>query len=447
MNLEPYSEYKDSGVPWLGEIPAHWDLPRLGAILKERGEKNENGNVTSVLSLLKDRGVIPYEEKGNVGNKKSEDITRYKVVRPNDIVVNSMNVIIGSVGISEYTGCLSPVYYVLIPRSDTNDPGYLNAYFQSVSFQRSLTRIGKGILAHRMRIPMELLKLEPFPVPPSDEQYQISHFLDWKTAQINQFIRNKQRLIELLREQKQNIINQTVTRGLDPNVKLKPSGVEWIGDIPEHWGIAPLKYLADINAHVLPESTDENYIFTYLDISSVGTGRIVKKPETIRFGQAPSRARRILKKGDTILSTVRTYLKAVYHIPDEVEGWIASTGFATLTPRKNIYPPFLGLLVQSNTFIDRVIQESIGIAYPAISETKLGTLHLAYPKSIGEQQAILKHITDSSMMIDQTIIRAEREIDLIQEYRTRLISDVVTGKVDVRDIDVPEIADEELLAS
>ncbi|MGC1954598.1 MAG: restriction endonuclease subunit S, partial [Gammaproteobacteria bacterium] len=206
------------------------------------------------------------------------------------------------------------------------------------------------------------LGLLPLFLPNIEEQTQIARFVDWKTAQINKFIRNKRRLIELLKEQKQNVINQAVTRGLDSNVKFKPSGVEWIGDISEHWEVAPLKHLASIDARVLPESTDENYTFKYFDISSVGTGRLTAEPETMRFGQAPSRARRILKRGDTILSTVRTYLKAVFYVSDEVEDWIASTGFAALTPKKAIHPPFLGLVIQSDNFINRVIRESIGVA-------------------------------------------------------------------------------------
>ena len=159
----PYPKMKDSGIPWLGEVPEHWRLPRLGALLRERGETNGDGQVSEVLSVLRERGVIPYAEKGNIGNKKSEDITRYKVVKPDDIVVNCMNVIIGSVGLSRYTGCLSPVYYVLTRRSEHDHPRYLNAYFQTKPFQESLVRIGNGILAHRMRIPMELLKCKPFP--------------------------------------------------------------------------------------------------------------------------------------------------------------------------------------------------------------------------------------------------------------------------------------------
>ena len=297
----------------------------------------------------------------------------------------------------------------------------------------------------RLRLYFDQFGQIPIPFPPIEEQDSIVLFLNWKTAQINKFIRNKRRLIELLKEQKQNIINQAVTRGLDPKVNSKPSGVGWIGDIPEHWEVAPLKHLASINARVLPESTDENYTFKYFDISSVGTGRLTGEPETLRFGQAPSRARRILKKGDTILSTVRTYLKAVYYVSDEVEDWIASTGFAALTPKREMHPPFLGLLIQSDNFINRVIRESIGVAYPAIAETKLGTLYLAYPVSFEEQQEILEHVANASRAIDQAISRAEHEIELMREYRTRLISDVVTGQVDVRGIKVPEVAEDELL--
>ncbi len=154
--LKPYPAMKDSGVPWLGEVPEHWKVQRLGTLLKERQETNADLSVTSVLSVVRNRGVIRYDEKGNVGNKKSDDISRYKVVQPGDIVVNSMNVIIGSVGLSQYRGCLSPVYYVLLPRTHDDDVRYLSCYFETIPFQQSLVRIGNGILAHRMRIPMEL---------------------------------------------------------------------------------------------------------------------------------------------------------------------------------------------------------------------------------------------------------------------------------------------------
>jgi len=197
-HLKPYPDYKDSGVPWLGTIPSHWKTYRLGSLLRERGEVNKNGQNNEVLSVLKDRGVIPYSEKGNLGNKKSEDITRYKIVRPDDIVVNCMNVIIGSVGLSRYNGCLSPVYYVLTRCQEDDNPRYLNAYFQTKPFQESLVRIGNGILSHRMRIPMELLKCEPFPKPPAEEQAAIVRYLNYMDKRIRRYISSKRKLIALL---------------------------------------------------------------------------------------------------------------------------------------------------------------------------------------------------------------------------------------------------------
>lgn len=209
------ADLKASGVAWLGDLPSHWDIVRLGTVLRERGETNDELRVTEVLSVLRERGVIPYAEKGNVGNKKSDDITRYKIVRPNDIVVNSMNVIIGSVGLSQYEGCLSPVYYVLTRRNEYDDPRYLNAYFQTKLFQRSLVRIGYGILPHRMRIPMSLLKCEPFPRPPASEQRDIVRYIDGATARVEAAIEHAQRQVSMIKEYRSRLIADVVTGKLD----------------------------------------------------------------------------------------------------------------------------------------------------------------------------------------------------------------------------------------
>jgi type I restriction enzyme S subunit len=213
--LDPNVRLKPSGVEWLGDVPENWEVVRLGALLRERGETNDDGRITQVLSVLRNIGVIRYEDKGNIGNKKSEDTTRYKVVRPNDVVVNCMNVIIGSVGLSRYTGCLSPVYYVLVRRSKADDPQYLNALFQCSSFHKSLARIGNGILAHRMRIPMELLKCELLPRPPADDQASIVRALGSMTSGCDKAIARAEREIDLLREYRTRLIADVVTGKLD----------------------------------------------------------------------------------------------------------------------------------------------------------------------------------------------------------------------------------------
>lgn len=146
----------------------------------------------------------------------------------------------------------------------------------------------------------------------------------------------------------------------------------------------------------------------------------------------------MLKQGDTIISTVRTYLKAVYFVADAQEDLIASTGFAALTPVPRVVPEYLSFVIQSNTFVERVMEHSVGIAYPAIAETRLGALHLALAPTELEQLSIIEHIRGETQAIDEAIRRAQREITLIREYRTRLISDVVTGKLDVRGVELPE---------
>ena len=213
--LDPTVPLKPSGIPWLGEIPAHWQVKRLGSLLKERGEVNRELQVTDVLSLLRGRGVIPYAEKGNIGNKMSEDIRRYKIVHHDDIVMNSMNVIIGSVGISRYVGCLSPVYYVLERRSINDSPEYLNALFQVEPFHKSLIRIGKGILAHRMRIPMELLKAELFPYPEPTEQRAIMEFVVRSTEAMSSAADALEREAQLLIEYRTRLTSDVVTGKLD----------------------------------------------------------------------------------------------------------------------------------------------------------------------------------------------------------------------------------------
>lgn len=435
------------GYPDAGAIEIQqWSRFRIKYLLREIDKRTSTGR-EPLLSMRQGKGLIPHND---VSNKrlKSEDLVGYKIARPGQLVMNRMRASIGLFAASHTEGLVSPDYAVFQPLQAVN-LDYLVHLFRTpvmgAVFRQESKGMGTGSSGF-LRLYTDRFGAISISIPSLDEQNQIVAFIRATENEITRFIRNKRRLIELLKEQKQNVINEAVTRGLNPNVKLKPSGVGWIGDIPEHWEVAPLKHLASINARVLPESTDENYTFKYYDISSVGTGCLTGEPEALRFGQAPSRARRILKKGDTILSTVRTYLKAVYFVSDEVEDWVASTGFAALTPKKAIHPPFLGLLIQSDNFINRVIRESIGVAYPAIAETKLGILHLAYPPSFDEQQAILEHTADSSKTIDYAITRAEREIELMREYRTRLISDVVTGQVDVRGIEAPEVAEEEVLA-
>jgi type I restriction enzyme S subunit len=218
--LDPNVKLKPSGVEWLGEVPEHWEVLRLGAVLAERGEMNKEGGIAYVLSLLREKGVIPYDEKGRVGNKKSDDITRYKIVRPDDIVMNSMNVIIGSVGLSKYTGCLSPVYYVLKARVGQSID-YFNQVFQLSRFQRGLVGLGNGILEHRMRISMEKLKCVMLPVPPLDEQLIIVREVEGMLQPIEKSIQAVSKELEVMQEYQTRLIADVVTGAVDVRAAAK----------------------------------------------------------------------------------------------------------------------------------------------------------------------------------------------------------------------------------
>jgi type I restriction enzyme S subunit len=449
-DLKPYPVMKDSGVPWLGEVPEHWGLPRLGAILRERCETNDDNNVVDVLSVMRERGVIPYAEKGNVGNKKSDDITRYKIVRPNDIVVNCMNVIIGSVGLSKYTGCLSPVYYVLTRRSEIDDPRYLNAYFQTKPFQLSLVRIGNGILAHRMWIPMELLKCEPFPRPPATEQTAIVRFLDYIDRRIRKYIRAKQKLIKLLEEQKQAIIHCAVTRGLDPNVRLKPSGVEWLGEVPERWEVVRLKNLV---SRVTSGSrgwsnfaADDGVLFIRIgNLTRASIGLDLDNTVHLRLPRSVlGEADRTRVQRNDILLSITAFIGSVAVVPADIEEAYISQHVACCRPRVG----------KSNSrWVAYVLLSSVGQTHGQLSMyggTKQGLSlddvknYLILLPPIDEQSMLVEWIERTCSSVDTATQSARCEISLLREYRTRLIADVVTGKLDVREAAarLPDEADE-----
>ncbi|WP_373467097.1 restriction endonuclease subunit S [Metapseudomonas otitidis] len=356
---------------------------------------------------------------------------KYKRAAKGDIAYNMMRMWQGAVGPAPVDGLVSPAYVVVKPYDEANS-SYYSYLFRTAAYMQEVNKFSRGIVADRNRLYWESFKQMPSLVPPRPEQDQIVAYLRAQDAHIARFIKAKRDLIKLLTEQKLRIIDHAVTRGLDSSVALKASGIEWLGEVPEHWEVKPLKRWVRLNARTLGQKTRPDFEFRYVDIGSVQTGRLVKEPERIRFEAAPSRARRVLRRGDTIISTVRTYLKAIWYVGEDADDLIASTGFAVLTPGSGVEPEYLGYVIQSSPFVNRVTANSIGIAYPAIAETALGRFPVALPPTVDEQQAIAARIKTESAPLDDAIARTEEEIKLIREYRDRLITDVVTGQVDVR---------------
>lgn len=257
---------KDTKIKWLGEIPDSWQLKKIKYVLQERIEKNNPVRTTYILSLTAKQGVIPYDEKEGGGNKPKEDVSAYRLAYPGDIVMNSMNILLGSVGLSQYFGCVSPVYYMLRPKEKDDDVRYYNYIFQTTLFQRSLFGLGNGILIKesgngklntiRMRIPMDKFGGLYIPIAPKDKQKKISDFLDAKCGEIDILIKNIQEEIDVLEDYKKSVISEGVTRGLDCDSALKDSGIFYMGPIKETWSISKIGYICTkLSRGFLPEDT------------------------------------------------------------------------------------------------------------------------------------------------------------------------------------------------
>ncbi len=436
---ESYGDRRSSGLPWLPEIPSHWDVLRSKYVLREVDKRSETGEETQ-LSMSQIHGLVD-SSKIDTWRLRSESYAGGKLCEAGDLVLNRLKAHLGVFARASIPGVISPDYTVFRPVSDI-DVQFFEHLYKTPAYKAELRKRTKGIVEGFWRLYSDDFYDLRVVVPPRAEQSKIVDFINSYDGKVRRLIRNKRRLVGLLNEQKQAIINRAVTRGLKSDAPVKSTGIDWMPEVPAHWEVKPLKHWLRERAKALSDKTSPEYEFDYLDISCVGTGFLTAKPERMKFEGAPSRARQIVQKGDTIISTVRTYLKAVYFIEDEWPDLIASTGFAVLRPVEALEPRLLGYVLQSSTFIERVIRASIGVAYPAISEGRLGTIHVAFPPGFDEQRAILDHIASETAAFDKAIEKAQNEIVLIREYRERLIAEVVTGKLDVRHIEIAAPADE-----
>ena len=429
MSIKPYESYQDTNIEWLKEIPSDWEISKVKhCFIREKNEK-ANQEDPIVLSLARD-GVKVRDISTGEG-QIAESYYHYNPVKPGDLLLNPMDLVSGAnCSLSEVEGVISPAYINLKAKKGFN-PKYYDYFFKLQYWSMALFAHGKGVsFENRWTINNETLMNYAIPVPDENTQNAIVKFLDKKLSKINMIIKMDKKFIELIEEKKTALINQVVTKGLDSTVPMKDSGIEWIGEIPKHWSIDKLKYWVDLNTSSLSENTDDYYEFDYVDIGSVNLEKGIEKYEHMVFKDSPSRARRIVKKDDIIVSTVRTYLKAIAVIPDK-EDIIVSTGFAVLTPR-NINSRFLAYLTKSDYFVNLVSANSEGVSYPAINSSVLINLKILIPPD-EEQTKIGNYLDKEISEIDKITEKISENINLLEEYKTSLIHHVVTGKIDVRD--------------
>ena len=430
--MKRYESYKDSGVKWLGEIPGHWEVIRLKALLIERIEKNNNKENLIILSLLKDRGIIPYDEKGAIGNNSKEDLSQYKIARKGDLVINSMNVIIGSVGITQYDGYISPAYYSFKPKGIINLI-YYNYLLTLRSVQQSIRCYSKGIMEIRLRITSNDFLSMPFPFPPKSEQTAIANYLDSVTSKIDEAISQQQKMIDLLNERKQIIIQNAVTKGLDPNAKMKDSGVEWIGEIPENWEVRRLNSIGrfskggNISRDQLTEDGKcEAILYGDIYTKYYIKASIIRNHITEKTAMNSVR----IKSGD-ILMTGSGETKEDIGKTIMFDSQIAYIGGDVILFRQNKMDS-LFLSYALNSMYAKVYRykESKGEIVVHIYSNALKSMKIAAPP-MNEQSSIVKYLNRHFIQIDESITSCNKMISLLQERKQIIINDVVTGKVKV----------------
>lgn len=415
--MRRYESYKDSDVEWLGEIPSHWECLPIRSIFKFRNEKNDPIKTDNILSLSIANGVTEYSDENRGGNKRKYDLSSYKLAYPNDIVLNSMNVIVGAVGVSKYFGAISPVYYALSLYNQRANLSYYESIFKNENFQRGLLRFGKGILIKfgengkmntiRMKISQDDLKKLYFPIPPLDEQKKIAQFLDDKTAKIDQAVDLAEKQIALLKEHKQILIQNAVTRGLNPDVPLKDSGVEWIGQVPEHWEVKKIKAFAKIN-----NGLDYKAVIAEEGYPVYGSGG--------QFAYANT----YLYDGEAVLLGRKGTIDKPLYINDKF--WTVDTMFYSVCNNK-VRTKFFYYCCCS---IIPFQYYSTSTALPSMTQSDILNHKVTFP-SLKEQYQIADYLDKQTAKIDQAITLKTAHIEKLKEYKSVLINDVVTGKVRV----------------
>ena len=430
---------KDSGIEWIGEIPEGWKIKRLGAILQERNEVNNPIQTTSILSLTNNRGVIPYSEKGNQGNKAKDDLTGYKIAHIGDIVLNSMNVIIGSVGLSNYYGAVSPVYYMLFPRNNIKtDIQYYNYLFQTTAFQQSLRGYGNGILEIRMRIQMQKLKTVLLPVPTFLEQSNITVYLDASLSKLNILLSKTRSSIEEYKKLKQAVITRAVTKGVRGEREMKDSGVEWIGEIPKEWRKTQLRHCATIKSGItLGKSYSKDTVLIerpYLRVANVQGGYVdLNDLATIEVTPDEDLKYR-LHSGDVLMTEGGDRDKlgrgCVWH--GKIEPCLHQNHvFAVQTNETILLPEFLEYLTASDvgrSYFDVTAIKTTNLACTSSSKVLAFTIPLP---PIEEQVQIINFIKKRSLELNKLIMKKELLVQELESYKKSLIYEVVTGKREV----------------
>ena len=432
-DLEPYADYMDSGLAWLGQVPAHWRTVRNGSLF---GQRSQTGYGELPILEVSLKTGVQIRNFGQAGRKQiMSDLGKYKRAVKGDLAYNTMRMWQGALGVCPVDGLVSPAYVVARPYLGV-DARYFAALFRTGDYMAEIDSASRGIVKDRNRLYWDQFKQMQSPCPPPAEQVAIMRFLDWANSRLERAIRAKRKVITLLTEQQQVVIQRAVSRGLDQEIALKPSGIPWLGDIPQHWELRRLRQVAFMKPSK-SESEDvlrRNGPVTFLPMERVGTGGKVDSSETVKAALVWN-GFTYFSRGDVIVAKITPCFENgkgafLENLPTAVG--FGSTEFHVLRPSPRLLGAYLRLITSSKQFLQNGTNSMTGSAGQQRVPTDFVKNYLIALPPVAEQRAILELVNGDGARINAVVSRLQREIDFLREYRSRLVADVVTGKFDVR---------------
>ena len=433
-DLKPYAEYREAEGGWLGEIPSHWTIRRMKYVVRETNDRSTSGK-EQLLRISQYTGVTQRRRADGLDepDTRADTLVGYKRVEPNDLVINIMLAWNGSMGVSRYSGIASPAYCVYRFGRDVH-PWYFHNLLRSPDYKTRIKASSTGVVESRLRLYSDDLGRIEAMLPPPDEQAAIVRFLDWANGRLERAIRAKRKVIALLNEQKQAIIHRAVTRGLDPSVPLKPSGIPWLGDIPQHWEARPLKQLLARMDYGTSDNVRGEGRVRVLTMGHIRDGKVFL-PTKGGLGAVPPRL--LLEKHDLLFNRTNSpelVGKVGLFTGDANDEVTFASYLVRLRVRSEHNPSWLNYLLNSTAFWSYARSQALVSLHQAnLNSKRYGQMVLPVPSGRAEQDEVAEHIRSQAGEIESAISRLNREIELLREYRTRLVADVVTGKLDVRE--------------
>lgn len=430
--LAPYPEYRDSGLSWLPRVPSHWEIRRNGRLFVQRVETGREELPILEVSLRTGVRVRSFDDGGR--KQVMADRSKYKRAAAGDVAYNMMRLWQGAVGVAPADGLVSPAYVVAAPFDDV-DPRYFTYLFRTADYMQEVENFSRGIVADRNRLYWGQFKQMPSPCPPLEEQKCIADHLDAHGRLTNRLIRNRRRLLGVLKERRQGIIESTFTHGLARNAPLAASGIDWQSTMPAGWDIKRLKALVRlVNDQTDPSNVEGRSIA--LEHVESWTGHIGIPEQAPKFDSALKR----FQAGDILFGRLRPYLAKVA-MPD-FDGACVGEFLVLRQSTLAVLPAFLHQRLRCADIIGQINASTFGAKMPRADWGFIGSLPIAYPPSLSEQEAIIAASRDRVVDIDRGILAAERTIRLVEEHRERLIADAVTGHLDLRAAPATMPADE-----